>query len=339
MRSGVPRPQIRWWAGTLLLTAAALAFDAVDRSIAFGVWTTGPVDEVAHLSTAALGLLVLARFIDAPRRFYVAALIASIAIDVDHIPLYLGLLGNHAHRPVTHSLSTVAVFAVAGAVNRRHRAVLAGAATGLVLHFARDIAEGYPGVRVFWPLQDTYWMMSYRWFLGMIVVFTTAWLVLASVGLPRTRIPVFRASSPSGSSPRSSDDPATSRDRRPDLKPQEPDLEATRVARSRTSLRNPPWCRDARGAAGSRSVGGLGPAADSSMSVTFSAVHVVTWGGAGRPGSKEAAASRSRACGDNSAQPPGTCTPGARWSRSRTASSQPGPEPGLSSHQVAPAAR
>jgi hypothetical protein len=25
--------------------------------------------------------------------------------------------------------------------------VLAGVATGLVLHFARDIAEGYPGVR------------------------------------------------------------------------------------------------------------------------------------------------------------------------------------------------
>ena len=68
MRSAVLRP-VRWWAGPLLLAAAALAFDAADRRIPFGVWTTGPVDEVAHLSTAALGLLVLARFIDAPRRF------------------------------------------------------------------------------------------------------------------------------------------------------------------------------------------------------------------------------------------------------------------------------
>ena len=244
MRSGVPRPQIRWWAGTLLLTAAALTFDAVDRRIAFGVWTTGPVDEVAHLSTAALGLLVLARFIDAPRRFYVAALIASVAIDVDHIPLYLGLLGNHAQRPVTHSLSTVAVFVAAAAASRRHRAVLAGVATGLVLHFARDIAEGYPGVRVFWPLQDTSWMVGYRWFLGMIVVFTAAWLVLVSVSLPHTRIPVFRTSSPSGSIPRSPDGPVASGARRPDLEPQRPD-EAAREARSRTSLRNPPWCRDA----------------------------------------------------------------------------------------------
>jgi inner membrane protein len=243
MRAGVPRPQIRWWAGTLVLAAAVLAFDAVDRSIAFGVWTTGPVDEVAHLSTAALGLLVLARFIDAPRRFYVTALIASVAIDVDHIPLYLGLLGNHAHRPVTHSLSTVAIFVAAAAANRRHRAVLAGAATGLVLHFARDIAEGYPGVRVFWPLQDNYWTVSYRWYLGMIAVFTTAWLVLASVGLAHPRIPVFRKSSPSSSVPRSSDGPTISRDRRPDLEPQRPD-ETAREARSRTSLRNPPWCRD-----------------------------------------------------------------------------------------------
>lgn len=42
---------------------------------------------------------------DAP--LYVAALIASVAIDVDHIPLYLGLLGKEAGRPVPHSLSTV----------------------------------------------------------------------------------------------------------------------------------------------------------------------------------------------------------------------------------------
>jgi inner membrane protein len=234
MRSAVLR-SVQWWAGPLLLAGVALAFDAADRRIPFGVWTTGPVDEVAHLATAALGLLVLARFIAAPRRFYIAALIASVAIDVDHIPLYLGLLGNYAQRPATHSLSTVAVFIAAAAASRRHRAVLAGAATGLVLHFARDIAEGYPGVRVFWPLQDASWMASYRWFLGMIVVFTVARLVLVSRGLPRTRIPVFGAPSPSGSSPGSPDGPATSGDRGPGFEPEGTDLEAGREARSRTS--------------------------------------------------------------------------------------------------------
>jgi inner membrane protein len=233
MRSAVLRP-VRWWAGPLLLAAAALAFDAVDRTIPFGVWTTGPLDEVAHLSTAALGLLVLTRFIEAPRRFYVAALIASVAIDVDHIPLYLGLLGIQGQRPVTHSLSTVAVFAAAAAASRRHRAVLAGVATGLVLHFARDIAEGYPGVRIFWPLQDTSWMVSYRWFLGMIVVFTGARLVLVTVGLPHTRIPVSRTPSPPGSTRSSPDGPAASGDRRPGLEPQGPDLDAADETRSRT---------------------------------------------------------------------------------------------------------
>ncbi len=74
--------------------------------------------------------------------------------------------------------------------------------------------------RVFWPLQDTSWMVSYRWFLGMIVVFTAARLVLVSVGLPRTRIPAFRTPSPSGSIPHSQDGPAASGDRRPDLEPQ-----------------------------------------------------------------------------------------------------------------------
>jgi membrane-bound metal-dependent hydrolase YbcI (DUF457 family) len=180
-----------------LLAATALAFDAIDRRIPFGVWTTGPVDEVAHVCTAALGLLVLACFVAAPRRFYVAALIVSVAIDVDHIPLYLGMLGNQAQRPVTHSLSTVAVVAAAAVASRRHRATLAGVGTGLVLHFARDLAEGYPGVRIFWPLQDKSWVVSYWWFLGMIVTFTAARLVLVSIGLPRTRIPILAAPSPS----------------------------------------------------------------------------------------------------------------------------------------------
>ena len=52
--------EIRWWVGPLL-AAVALAFDEADRRIPFGVWTTGLLDEVAHLSTAALGLLVLVR--------------------------------------------------------------------------------------------------------------------------------------------------------------------------------------------------------------------------------------------------------------------------------------
>ena len=176
------RESIGWWAYPVLLAGVALAFDAADRRVPFNILGSGLLDEPAHLATAALGLLVLACLVDVPRRFYVAALIASVAIDLDHIPLYLGLLGNGGQRPVTHSLSTVIVVAVAAVISRRHRAVLAGVATGLVLHFARDIAEGPPGVRMLWPLQDTAWAASYWWFLGMIIAFTAARLILVNTG-------------------------------------------------------------------------------------------------------------------------------------------------------------
>jgi inner membrane protein len=202
MRSG-GRGTVRPWAHPVLLAGVALGFDAANRHVQFGLLSTGPLDEVAHLATAALGLLVLACLIDVPSRFYAAALIASVAIDLDHIPLYLGLLPDRGQRPVTHSLVTVAVFAGAAAISRRHRAVLAGVATGLVLHFARDIAEGPPGVRMLWPLQQTAWTASYWWFLGMIIVLTGARLVLMATGLPRARVRLFTAPARSRSAPQS----------------------------------------------------------------------------------------------------------------------------------------
>ena len=124
------RKWIGLWGYPVLLAGLALGFDAADRRVPFSVLDTGLLDEPAHLATGALGLLALACFIDAPRRFYVAAMIASVAIDLDHIPLYLGLLGDDGQRPVTHSLATVLVVAGAAVVSRRHRAVLAGIVTG-----------------------------------------------------------------------------------------------------------------------------------------------------------------------------------------------------------------
>jgi inner membrane protein len=200
VRSGEPGT-VRLWAYPIMLAGVALGFDAANRRMDFGLLSTGPLDEVAHLATAALGLLVLACLIDVPRRFYVAALVASVATDLDHIPLYLGLLPDRGQRPVTHSLATVAVFVGAAAVNRRHRAVLAGVAVGLLLHFARDTAEGPPGVRMLWPLQQTAWTASYWWFLGMIIVLTGARLVLVGTGLPRTRVRLFTTPARSRSAP------------------------------------------------------------------------------------------------------------------------------------------
>src|SRR5216683_5636978 len=183
----------RLWACPVLLAGVACVFDGANRMVDYGPLSAGPLDEPAHLATAALGLLVLARFIDVPVRFYIAALVASVAIDLDHIPEYLGLLGDQNGRPFTHSLATVAVFTVAAAASRGHRAVLAGTVIGLLLHFARDIVEGPPGVRMLWPLQQTAWTANYWWFLGMIILLASAQVVLVSIGAPHARWRAFRS--------------------------------------------------------------------------------------------------------------------------------------------------
>lgn len=195
MHSG-GRDWLGWWALPVLLAGIALAFDAADRRVPFSVLATGLLDEPAHLATGALGLLAVACFIDVPRRFYVAGLIASVAIDLDHVPEYLGLIRQQPGRPVTHSLITVVAVVVAAAVTRRHRAVLVGAATGLLSHFARDIAEGPPGVRMLLPLSDTSWTASFGWFLAMILTLTGIRLVFATLCIPRTRIRLFQAPAP-----------------------------------------------------------------------------------------------------------------------------------------------
>ena len=205
---------LRSWLVPLLLAGVALAFDAADRRVPFSVLATGLLDEPAHLATGALGLLAVACFIDAPRRFYVAGLIASVAIDLDHIPLYLGLLGNQDQRPVTHSLATVVVIAAAAAVSRGYRAVLAGSVAGLLIHFARDIAEGPPGVRMLWPIRDTAWTASFGWFLAMVIVFTAVRLIVTTTGIPRRRVRLFRAPDPADSAAPAII-PATSGDRSP----------------------------------------------------------------------------------------------------------------------------
>jgi inner membrane protein len=216
---------VKLWAYPILLAGAALGADAAYERTQYGLLSAGALDEVAHLTTAALGLLVLACFVELPRQFYIAALIASVAIDLDHIPLYLGLLGDEAGRPFTHSLATVVIFAGAAVVGRRHRAVLAGAAIGLVLHFARDIVEGPPGVRMLWPVQQTAWIGSHEWFLAMIIAFTAVRLVLVSAGLPRGRVRLFQAPSQSCSVVHTPVSRVTSGDRFPGPEPDEPDFE------------------------------------------------------------------------------------------------------------------
>ena len=84
------------------------------------------MDEPAHLATGlvfVLALLTLARSRRAPLSFLAAAVVASVAIDLDHLP---GLLGWHGltqgtPRPYTHSLATPRGPDRGGCVARRSR--------------------------------------------------------------------------------------------------------------------------------------------------------------------------------------------------------------------------
>lgn len=140
------------------LIAAVLALDLFWSLVegSTGTIVYAVIDEPAHLMTCALVLLAALALtgIRPPRRFVTAALLASMAIDLDHLPGYLGshVLTGSMPRPYTHSLLMVGVLAGLGAATkRRHlRQILFGVAFGVAAHLLRDIATG-PGVAFLWP--------------------------------------------------------------------------------------------------------------------------------------------------------------------------------------------
>ena len=112
----------------------------------------GPLDETAHLMTTLLILWALGPRIY--KRFMVPALIASVAIDADHIPGQLGAnwLTAGTPRPYTHSLLTIVIVLAIAGLWRARRDLVLGIAIGLALHFFRDLAEGDAGASLLWPV-------------------------------------------------------------------------------------------------------------------------------------------------------------------------------------------
>ena len=179
------------WLLPVSLAAAALIFDAVDRETPFSVVKTGLLDEPAHFAATALCVLALRRFFTLTRPFVVAALIASVAIDLDHIPGYLGVKGFspvQGGRPYTHSIATVLVLLAICAGSQRWRSAAAGAVFGLVTHLFRDICEGPPGVALFWPFSDHVVIAGRALFWAFIGVS----LVVALSPWPQRRRPASR---------------------------------------------------------------------------------------------------------------------------------------------------
>ncbi len=137
----------------LVLTAALLAgADWGTRLAGDTVIPGGPLDEFAHLLTTLLFFWALGP--RARERFLLPALIASVAIDLDHIPGRLGvdLLTAGTPRPYAHSLLTIAIVLAGAYLLRRRRDLLLGVAIGLAIHLWRDMGEGDSGVSLLWPI-------------------------------------------------------------------------------------------------------------------------------------------------------------------------------------------
>jgi membrane-bound metal-dependent hydrolase YbcI (DUF457 family) len=164
-------------APTLALAAIGLA--ATDwgfRQVGDSIFPGGVLDETAHLLTMLLVIWALGR--RACQRFMVPALIASVAIDLDHLPGSLGVqwLTADTPRPYTHSLLTIALLLVAAGVVRRRRDVILGIVLGLSVHFFRDLAESHTGVSLLWPFSDRSFTIphhDYVWAMAVVVTIDT----------------------------------------------------------------------------------------------------------------------------------------------------------------------
>jgi inner membrane protein len=166
--------------GSIRLTAALVAgVFAADLFWGLVADSTGSlayalVDEPAHLATCAVALLALVA-VGAPvsRRFALAALLASTAIDVDHLPGYLGshlLMASSMPRPYSHSVLTVALLGALGLWLRGERREIAlGLALGVAAHLCRDLATG-PGIPLLWPLSAAPITAPYAAYAAVLLV-------------------------------------------------------------------------------------------------------------------------------------------------------------------------
>jgi membrane-bound metal-dependent hydrolase YbcI (DUF457 family) len=183
-----------------LLVGAVLGLDLIWALLegSTGALGYGLVDEPAHLATCAVALLALTAALGRglSSRFIVAALLASVLIDLDHIPGLLGsqLMSAGMPRPFTHTALLAFVLALAGWASQRpaRRQLCLGAALGVSAHLLRDLATG-SGVPLAWPLSDGIAHAPYEAFAITLVLLGTiaAGLSRPARLRPRAGIAVF----------------------------------------------------------------------------------------------------------------------------------------------------
>jgi putative flavoprotein involved in K+ transport len=151
----------------VLAVLCIVSLDGLATARSWPIPVIGLLDEPAHLLTAWLVLNAVGTAHLRPWRW---VLLGAVAIDIDHIPLYLwgGPVPVDGGRPVTHSLITVLVLLAVGGGTRRARAVLVGLAFGVLTHLVRDVATG-PGVPALWPVRQESVLLPYRVYLLLLV--------------------------------------------------------------------------------------------------------------------------------------------------------------------------
>jgi inner membrane protein len=168
-------PRLRLSARALVAAAVGLvAADWAYRLAGDSFFPGGPLDEIAHLLTT---LIVVCAFPARIRdRVLVPALVASVLIDLDHVPAQLGhdFLTRGTQRPYTHSLLSIAVVLGAAALWRSRRDVMLGIALGLAIHFWRDMSEADAGVALLWPWSDHSFTLSHAGYLVVMALFLAA---------------------------------------------------------------------------------------------------------------------------------------------------------------------
>jgi inner membrane protein len=171
-----------------LAAVTLLLADLGDQLVGGATLAGAPLDEIAHVLTTLLVLWAIGGPLY--ERMLLPALVASVAIDADHIPGELGaqILTAGTPRPYTHSLLTVVLVAGAARLWPRRHELLTGVAVGLAIHLWRDMAEPGTGVALLWPASDASWSLSHVSYLvvmGFVVL--VGWRRCAE-GPARTRV-------------------------------------------------------------------------------------------------------------------------------------------------------
>lgn len=148
--------------------ATIAAVDVTQKVVDLSIPSLAVLDWSAHLATT---LLLLAGLVPVIRRpIFLAAIFTSVAIDLDHLPQYLGTdaLTHGTFRPYPHSLATVVLLLALAALWRRARPLSLGAAIGVSAHIWRDLALG--GIALLWPLSNATFTIPYALYAGTIAV-------------------------------------------------------------------------------------------------------------------------------------------------------------------------